>query len=110
MPAQCRISDPVQGICVHGCPAEPHAVVGTVVSGSPDVNVNSLPAFRLGDKGIHAACCRMNKWEAFMGSMTVYINGKAAIRQGDMSKHCNGPGDGGMGSLKAGSPNVSTGG
>lgn len=110
MPAQCRISDPVQGVCVHGCPAEPHAVYGNAMSGSPDVYVNTLPAFRLGDKGIHAACCYMNMWSAFMGSMTVYINGRAAIRQGDMSWHCDGPGYGGVGTLQAGSPNVSTGG
>ncbi len=56
MPAQCRISDPCQGTCIHGCPAEPHPVVGTAVSGSPDVFVNKLPAFRKDDNGIHAAC------------------------------------------------------
>ena len=110
MPGQCRISDPCQGTCIHGCPAEPHVVIGTAVSGSPDVFVNSLPAFRQNDNGIHAACCRMNTFVGFMGSTSVYINGKAAIRQGDQTKHCNGPGDGGFGSMTAGSPTVWCGG
>jgi len=105
MPAQSRISDTCQGICVHGCPAEPHAVTGTAVSGSPDVLVNGIPAFRLADKGIHAACCGPNTWESAMGSSSVMINGKPAIRTGDMTRHC-----GGVGNMTSGSTDVMTGG
>ncbi len=73
--------------------------------GSPTVNVNSLPAVRVGDMGIHAACCGPNMWNAQMGSGTVFINGKPAHRVGDMTKHC-----GGVGQTIAGSPSVIVGG
>jgi uncharacterized Zn-binding protein involved in type VI secretion len=69
------------------------------------VNVNSLPALRVGDNGVHMACCGPNTWTAQAGSSTVFINNKAAHRQGDADKHC-----GGMGKLIMGSPNVIVGG
>ena len=67
--------------------------------------VNKRPALRVGDKGIHMACCNQNTWEATAGSGAVKINNKAAHRLGDQDKHC-----GGVGTLIDGSTNVMTGG
>ncbi len=85
----------------HGCLGCTHPVTGPAVAGSPNVFVNSKPALRVGDPGIHAACCGPNKWSAASGSATVFINGKAAHRMGDSTSHC-----GGSGNLIAGSGNV----
>jgi uncharacterized Zn-binding protein involved in type VI secretion len=68
------------------------------------VLVNYRPALRVGDKGIHAACCGPNTWEAIAGSATVLINHKPAHRLGDMDKHC-----GGLGQMIEGSTDVITG-
>lgn len=67
--------------------------------------VNSLPALRVDDPGIHMFCCGPNTWTAKVGSGTVMINGKAAHRKGDMDQHC-----GGMGTMQTASPDVETGG
>ena len=107
MPGQSRISDMCQGTCAHGCMAEPHVVVGNAISGSPDVLVNGLPAFRLNDNGIHAACCGPNTFISAAGSGSVHINGKPAVRMGDRTSHCGGAGSGMM---TKGSTNVMTGG
>ena len=105
-PAQCRLGDksqvPSDG---HGCPACPHNCVGPAVAGSPDVFVNSLPAIRVGDPGVHAACCGPNTWTAKDGSSSVFINGQAAHRKDDADTHC-----GGNGRMIEGSSNVFTGG
>jgi hypothetical protein len=50
--------------------------------------INGMPALRVGDSGIHAACCGANTWTASTGSATVFINGKAAHRVSDMVTHC----------------------
>ena len=42
MPSQARLSDSCQGTCVHGCPGEPHVVIGTATSGSSDVLINGI--------------------------------------------------------------------
>ena len=106
MPPQCRLGDKSNVPAdAHGCPACPHPCVGPVIVGSPDVFVNKKPATRVGDMGIHAACCGPNTWEAKKGSGTVFINNKAAHRLGDMDKHC-----GGVGQMIEGSNNVMTGG
>ena len=89
----------------HGCPACPHPAIGPCILGSPTVFVNSLPAARKDDKGVHAACCGPNMWTAAAGSGTVFINGKAAHRQDDAQTHC-----GGSGKMTMGSGNVFTGG
>jgi len=106
MPPQCRVGDlssvPADA---HGCPACPHPCIGPAIKGSPNVKVNKLPAVRVGDNGIHAACCGPNTWTAKAGSATVFINNQKAHRQGDQDQHC-----GGSGSMVAGSPNVITGG
>ena len=106
MPGQCRVSDisKVQADA-HGCPACPHPCMGPAIIGSPDVMVNSLPALRVDDTGIHMACCGPNTWTATAGSSTVFINGKAAHRKDDSDRHC-----GGVGQMTTASSNVITGG
>jgi uncharacterized Zn-binding protein involved in type VI secretion len=89
----------------HGCPACPHPVTGPAIGGSPNVNVNSRPALRQNDPGVHAACCGPNTWHAMQGSGTVFINGKPAHRLGDLVMAC-----GGVGSLIEGSGDVNVGG
>jgi uncharacterized Zn-binding protein involved in type VI secretion len=73
--------------------------------GSPNVKVNAMPALRVGDMGIHAACCGPNTWTPVKGSGTVFINQRAAVRMGDQTQHC-----GGVGQMIQGSPNVNAGG
>lgn len=78
MPGQGRLGDKSNvSADAHGCPACPHPAIGPAVCGSPDVNVNSRPALRVGDSGIHAACCGPNTWQAVQGAPSVFINGKA---------------------------------
>lgn len=106
MPPQGRLGDKSQVPAdAHGCPGCPHPAVGPAIAGSANVNVNSRPALRLGDTGMHAACCGPNMWKATAGSGTVNINGKPAHRLGDADQHC-----GGMGKLIEGSDNVIVGG
>jgi uncharacterized Zn-binding protein involved in type VI secretion len=106
MPPQGRVGDnafvPADA---HGCPACPHPATGPATKGSPDVLVNGMPALRLGDSGMHVACCGPNKWNAAKGSGSVYINNLPAHRLGDTTAHC-----GGVGNLIVGSPNVLVGG
>jgi uncharacterized Zn-binding protein involved in type VI secretion len=102
LPGQGRLGDKANvPLDAHGCPACPHPAIGPAIQGSPDVNVNRRPALRVDDPGIHSACCGANTWNATEGSLTVFINGKAAHRMGDKNRHC-----GGMGKLVEGSPNV----
>ena len=106
MPPQGRLGDKSNiPADAHGCPACPHPAVGPAIMGSPNVTVNSRPALRVDDMGIHAACCGPNMWTAAAGSGTVFINGKAAHRLGDADTHC-----GGDGQLIEGSANVIVGG
>ena len=85
----------------HGCKSCSHGVKGPIVQGSPDVFINGRLASRVGDAGIHAACCGPNTWKAAAGSASVFINRKAAHRLGDKTTHC-----GGTGTLTTGSGNV----
>lgn len=102
MPPQARIGDAsLVPVDAHGCPGCPHSAVGPAISGSPDVLINGRPALRVGDTGIHAACCGGNNWTAKTGSRSVFINGRAAHRLGDMVTHC-----GGIGRTIEGSSNV----
>ncbi len=105
MSSQARLSDSCQGTCVHGCPGEPHVVIGTATSGSSDVLINGRPALRKDDGGTHAACCGPNTWKSAKGSSSVMINGQPAVRMGDMTRHC-----GGVGQMTSGSTDVMTGG
>lgn len=102
VPGQGRLGDKANvPLDAHGCPACPHPAIGPAIQGSPNVNVNRRPALRVGDPGIHTACCGTNTWIATKGSLTVFINGKGAHRMGDQNRHC-----GGMGQLVEGSHNV----
>lgn len=106
MPANSRVSDNAKADPhPHGCPACPHPVIGPLILGSPTVFINSLPAGRKTDMGIHAVCCGPNIWVADAGSGTVSINSLAAYRKDDATKHCGSF----AGKSIAGSPNVSTG-
>jgi uncharacterized Zn-binding protein involved in type VI secretion len=106
MPPQARLGDTSNvPVDAHGCCGCPHNCTGPAIKGSPDVYVNGRPAIRVGDPGIHAACCNGNTWTAKTGSATVFINNQKAHRKGDMDQHC-----GGMGTMKDGSENVITGG
>lgn len=106
MPPQARVSDMAQCPAdAHGCPACPHPTIGPATMGSPDVITNGLRTLRLGDTGVHAACCGPNKWTAIAGSGTVFVNSKPAVRQNDTVQHC-----GGVGRIVTASPNVITGG
>jgi outer membrane protein OmpA-like peptidoglycan-associated protein len=106
VPGQGRLGDKANVPAdAHGCPACPHPGTGPAITGSTDVFVNSRPAVRVDDQGIHAACCNTNMWTANQGSATVFINNKAAHRLGDKTKHC-----GGSGNLIEGSDNVMVGG
>src|SRR5262249_34746753 len=89
MPPAFRLMDKAQVAAdAHGCPACPHPGIGPAIIGSPTVNINKLPAVRMQDKGMHAACCGMNMWECIQGSATVFINNKPAVRLGDATAHC----------------------
>ena len=107
MAAQGRLGDMAQiQACAHGCPGCPHPATGPGILGSPDVNVNGRPALRVDDIGMHAVCCGANMWKATSGSSTVFINNKAAFRNGDPTEHCKqNPGQ-----LIQGSENVDVGG
>ena len=89
----------------HGKPCCPHGVTGPAIAGSPDVFVNSKNSLRIGDPGVHSACCGANTWNCAAGSSTVFINGIAAVRIGDMTAHC-----GGSGKMVTGSNDVFIGG
>ncbi len=89
----------------HGCPKCPHTCVGPVISASPDAYVNGSAIARVGDPGVHAACCGPNIFAIVQGSSTVTVNDISASRLGDITAHC-----GGVGALIQGSPNVTFGG
>src|SRR5258708_1808399 len=102
MPAAARLGDKAQvDADAHGCPACSHPGVGPIVTGSPDVFVNSKPAARQDDLGIHAICCGPNTFTIKRGSPTVYVNGKPIARMNDNTQHC-----GGSGPIIEGSPDV----
>ncbi len=102
MPPQARIGDKSQvPTDAHGCPACPHTAIGPAVQGSTNVITNGRPSVRVGDQGVHAACCGPNLWNAKTGSSTVLINGRPSHRLSDLVIHC-----GGIGRTVQGSPNV----
>jgi uncharacterized Zn-binding protein involved in type VI secretion len=76
----------------HGCPACPHPTRGPVIVGSPNVLINGKPAARMGDTGIHAACCGPNVFTIAEGDPLVLINGKPAAKSGSKTIHCGGVG------------------
>jgi uncharacterized Zn-binding protein involved in type VI secretion len=74
----------------HGCPACPHPTMGPIISGSKNVFIDSMPAARVGDSGVHtlAACCGANTFVITTGDPNVLIDGKPAARVGDQTQHC----------------------
>jgi len=96
-----RLTDMTTGICC--CHSSPRCIStsGIVITGSPNVAVNGLPAGRITDM-VLAFCGHTG----FMitGSSTVLANGLGKIRIGDMHVGCY------KGVVVTGSPNVITGG
>lgn len=89
----CRLGD--QANCPadsHGGDCCPHNVTGPAVSASPDVFINGKPALRVGDTGVHSACCGPNTWVCAQGSPKVKVNGIPVVRLGDATTHCGGSG------------------
>ena len=90
----------------HGRPCCPHPnATGPCIKGSSNVFINSLPAARQNDTGVHAVCCDVNTFKITSGSTTVFVNGKPLARTGDATLHCNI----GSGTMQAGSTNVFSG-
>jgi len=75
------------------------------MAGSTNVVVEGSAAMRIGDPGVHAACCGPNSWAVATGSSSVTINDIPAARLGDTTAHC-----GGIGSLIMGAGTVIVGG
>ena len=106
MPPVSRVTDMAfNPVDAHYCPACPHPVIGPAISGSPDTLVNGLAVLRIGDPGVHAACCNANMWVCMTGSGTVTVNDISVCRLGDLTAHC-----GGVGTLVMGSQDVDVGG
>lgn len=78
-----RKTDKHEGICDHGVPVCcPHFVTGEIVRGSPDTNVNGLPAARLNDCVEHN-CPHCGIGYISTASTTLQANGKGVARLGD---------------------------
>lgn len=98
-----RVNDPVEAkFDTHGGPCCPHQVKGLLTTGSGDVYINGRPAARVGDRGVHAACCGPNTFVLAGGAATVLVNGSNAVRRGDPTLHCGGS----SGEVTDGSPDV----
>ena len=76
----------------HGCLACPHPVQGPIISASATVVIDGLGVARVGDTGVHAACCGPNTFKILKGDPNVLIDGKPAARVGDDTEHCGGRG------------------
>jgi uncharacterized Zn-binding protein involved in type VI secretion len=77
----------------HGCPACPHPVVGPIQTGSHTIFINGQPAARVGDTGVHTACCGPNTFTIATGDSTVLIGGRPAAKIGEsITHHCGGTG------------------
>lgn len=82
----------------HGCPACPHPVVGPIISGSSTVFSGGRPAARVGDAGVHHACCGPNQYTVITGDPSVLIDGRPAaivgssIANASTTRHCGGTG------------------
>ncbi|MDP2873101.1 MAG: PAAR domain-containing protein [Bacillota bacterium] len=76
----------------HGCPGCPHAAIGPIMAGSSLVLIDGRPAARVGDPGVHAACCGPNTFTITEGDPEVLIEGRRAAKIGDATQHCGGTG------------------
>lgn len=93
MPRVCRVGDLANcPVDAHGKNCCSHNVTGPATAGSPDVSINGRPVLRIGDPGVHAACCGSNTWKCAQGSPTVVVNNIPVVRLGDTTTHCGGTG------------------
>ncbi len=110
MPSAARVTDIAVGALhchsVHPWSPIPHPVQGPIMAGAGTVFINNLPAARMNDTGVHAACCGPNTFQIMQGSGTVTIENMSAARMGDTTLHCAMA----SGSIITGSPTVSIGG
>jgi len=90
----------------------PHPFVGQIDDGlSDDVNIEGQPAAMVGSKASNTPSHipqggpfqtpPSDKGTIKMGSSTVFINGKAAARNGDTAMTCNDPSDMPVGTVMA---------
>lgn len=91
----CRIGDIGIGVCP--CHKNPITVVGTILTGSPNVMANSIGKARVGDL---VMCSCGHPATIILGNWTVLAGGMAQARMGDTFQGCP------VGSLIIGSPNV----
>ena len=93
MPKVCRVTDNASWPAdSHGKDCCSHNVTGPAVAGSPNVYANGQPVLRIGDPGVHSACCGPNTWKCASGSSSVFVNGIPVVRLGDATAHCGGTG------------------
>ena len=90
MPIVCRLGDISETTTpdAHGCPACPHPCKGPAITASANVMIQGREALRVGDRGVHSACCGPNTWEVIEASAQVYVNGMPLVRVGDRTQHC----------------------
>jgi uncharacterized Zn-binding protein involved in type VI secretion len=95
----------------------PFPFSGPITQGtSTDVLINGLPAATVDSVAINTPPHvpapgpfqrpPSNRGVVITGSTTVLINGKGAARQGDVVRTCNDPQDAPVGTISAGSPDV----
>src|SRR4030042_3575077 len=80
----------VLGSCGEGqccCHSDPQCIpiTGVVISGSPDILINGLPAARIGDL-MQGSCGHFGT--IISGSSSVFSNGIPAARLGDITQGC----------------------
>lgn len=103
MPRQTRLMDITVGVGSHGLPCCPHGIVGTRITGSPDVHTNRRRTSRAPiDLAVHSCPhCGVNMCIA--GSRDVFVNRYQVHRLGDaVTEFC------GAGISVTGSPDVFT--
>ena len=91
--------------CCHSCPACCHAVIGPLISGSPDAFLNgrAIARAQMADNGVHCCCCSSNTWATLCGTSDIILNGIPLARLNDCTKHC-----GGIGSFVTSSEDTNT--
>jgi uncharacterized Zn-binding protein involved in type VI secretion len=99
MSSICRLGDISETTTpdAHGCPGCPHPCKGPAITASANVFVQGKPALRVGDTGVHSACCGPNTWVVIEASSQVFVNGQQLVRIGDRTQHC-----GAMGKMTTG--------
>ena len=90
-PSVIRSNDQHAGICSHGLPCCPHAVIGVYVAGAKAVTAHGPAVVRVGDTLIHN-CPHCGVGIAATGSATVKVEGAALHRSGDLVTYPGGSG------------------